>query len=356
MRYDQYLNKYEEPTNKYNRKQHNIMALVGNGFDIQVLEKYRPDDAITTKYDKFFDFLTYDAKDKGKREDWADFEELMPQADPKDISSIQKEFSKFLNQNVTVDIENNLGEDAQTGKWTIRSLSKFLGDLDDSSFEDIKFRRHIDYHDVFNFLFMNFNYTDLLDNYLYLDKHQFVPQKHKYIGTNFEFYINPNAVDLPQDEWYCNCPLYNDDTNFSSYVMSKIVHPHGEQSIPRSLLFGTNEDDHKTSKKYWAQYDVQYADLFDDTELFILFGMSVGETDKWWWQKISEALSNSEKNPELIIYNYDPKETDDADTVKQHFLSFAPDDIDTDSILDKIFVVNFNKDSDLYFLSLKDYD
>lgn len=67
-------------------KQHNIMVLVGNGFDISVLQKYR-DDQLTPSYKVFYDFLKYRGirkdnvlfnkmtvdRDTGK-ENWSDFE------------------------------------------------------------------------------------------------------------------------------------------------------------------------------------------------------------------------------------------------------------------------------------------
>lgn len=374
MEYDNYLDRYKEAAKKaeeghYTRKQHNIMALVGNGFDIKVLEKYRPDDAITTRYEKFFDFLTYDAKniednsiykqmrknrDNGKQtKNWADFEELLPSASKPEITQIQEEFSKFLNEVVTVEIQNKLGQDATNNKWAIHTMSRFLDDINKEEIANIKFTDNVGHYHVLNYLFMNFNYTDLLDNYLYLDKNQFDPHEYKSVDTNLRFYTGRMNDGLSSDEKACSTDL-----------VSRVVHPHGRQSISRSLLFGTNDDGdipgchgkNLTSKKYWAQYNVQYANLFDETELFIIYGMSIGETDKWWWRKICEALAESEKKPELIIYNYghDKDDKKAIDDMKNEILKFRPSNVDADSIKDKIFIVNFTDDDDPYFLSLKD--
>lgn len=45
------------------RKQHNIMVLVGNGFDIKVLEQYHK---LTTTYEKFYDYYMYHSNSECK--------------------------------------------------------------------------------------------------------------------------------------------------------------------------------------------------------------------------------------------------------------------------------------------------
>ena len=51
-----------------------------------------------------------------------------------------------------------------------------------------------------------------------------------------------------------------------------------------------------------------------DTELFIAFGCSLGESDRWWWRRIADALGQERERSdgdgdgtyqaELIIYWY----------------------------------------------------
>jgi len=67
-------------------QQHNIMVIVGNGFDISVLKKYRKDNLVPS-YKVFYDFLQYRGisednllfskmtkdRETGK-ENWSDFE------------------------------------------------------------------------------------------------------------------------------------------------------------------------------------------------------------------------------------------------------------------------------------------
>lgn len=59
-------------------------------------------------------------------------------------------------------------------------------------------------------------------------------------------------------------------------------------------------------KPYWAMNQIEYAHLFLDTRLFIIFGCSLGDSDGWWWRRIHHSLKlrPDEGTPlsELIIY------------------------------------------------------
>lgn len=90
-----------------------------------------------------------------------------------------------------------------------------------------------------------------------------------------------------------------------SYLVSDVVHPHGVQHTPRSLLFGIDDVDDagvkRLSKPYWAQNKVKYGDLFQKTDMFIIFGCSLGETDRWWWRSILDGLL-SNKDADMVLY------------------------------------------------------
>ena len=106
------------------KKQHNILVLVGNGFDISVLMKYKKGrmEGKTTSYSDFFDYITYfnlvdennilykkmkEDKEEGKK-NWSDFENTISELDIKGNNSIteiescidkfQELFTRFLNE------------------------------------------------------------------------------------------------------------------------------------------------------------------------------------------------------------------------------------------------------------------
>lgn len=155
---------------------------------------------------------------------------------------------------------------------------------------------------------------------------------------------------------------------FASYLNTTIIHPHGKQWIPNSMLFGFSSIDELSNrnqyrqdynmrhrvrsflKPYWSRSDLKYERLFPATDIFITFGVSLGETDKWWWKHILTELESVNHECELIIYNYDNKEdTGKAKNVKRNFIKNSLSKNSTDlvdktlkKISDYIYVVNFN--------------
>jgi hypothetical protein len=354
------------------KKQYNIMALVGNGFDVQLLNEY--DQKPTTRYTDFY----YHLKMRGMSDEnlilnemqklqaagdlnWSDVERCIVDlethgADAAEIQAslkeIQREFSGFLNRVVGSDLLSELSDNAQLEKWSINSLATFLTDLSEPErLKKIPFGAEQDNKNLFNFYFVNFNYTSLLDNYLYLDSDQFDPVKYRSSGTNFEIDTNPRKFE-PVPGW--------NYTSFS-YLTTQIVHPHGSQDIPRSLLFGTGysgtKKDQRTqlSKPYWAQNQLKYAHLFEDTHLFIVFGCSLGKTDQWWWQRLAEALLEDD-NTAMILYWWNPC-GEDLKTSKEiedlFFDAAGTQESSHAQLRQQICAVSYNDESDRVWLSTK---
>ncbi|SDU68782.1 AbiH family protein [Jiangella alkaliphila] len=305
--------------------QHNIMALVGNGFDIQVTRQHRT--RFSPRYAAFFHYLRareFDStnlivqqmatlKEQG-RSNWSDVEQAIEMlisgsgtsADPEDIYkatvAIQATFSEYLELVAPPDLLAAVGRDSSSQALAITSMSKFIGDVARSStFEGFTFPKETNHYHLFNFFFVNFNYTPLLDDYIYRDQEQWQPRQHKWADRNFTFYPNPS--DHPSGHG-------NKDTGWSTYLRTEVVHPHGQQAIPRSLLFGIDAPDNfnpgihphrKLMKPYWAMNSIEYGHLFSDVRLFIIFGCSLGITDGWWWRRIVLGLGDRLAS-ELVIY------------------------------------------------------
>ncbi|MFM1582067.1 AbiH family protein [Helcococcus bovis] len=242
--------KFDKNTFQLLNNQWNVLALVGNGFDISVLRKFKKGKMAgkTTSYTDFYDYITYfnltnhnnilyqkmtESKEEGK-ENWSDFEDIIKNIYEdkninhenleKSIDEFQKYFTIFLNDLVDSDILLKLNEEVINNELSIQSLGEFLKDLDYSNLEDLKFKENLYHYNLFNFVFVNFNYTSLLDNYIYLDKLQFDPHIYKTRDTNFHFKFKLENS--------------NTETDYSTYIISDIIHPHGLQDVPRSILFG----------------------------------------------------------------------------------------------------------------------
>lgn len=360
------------------KHQYNIMALVGNGFDLQVMRDYQTES--DTSYRTFYHYLMFRRFDRTNRivremevlkdtgaDNWSDVENAIGNlvasggVDPGDVYAslrpIQAEFSNFLNTVVSRSILDKLGRDAMEKGWGVRSLSMFIGDMtDDEDFSNFKFQSATNHYDLLNFLFVNFNYTPLLDDYLYLDQDQFDPKPYWTVDRNFTFYPNPNGKQAGK---------WDNETRLSSYITTDVVHPHGYQDIPRSLLFGIDgqkgagskaDPIRKLKKPFWAQNDLKFSHLFRDTRLFVVFGCSLGQTDGWWWRSILEELKETEA--ELLIYKWYPGDLPSEATldVKIEFLKAASCTLDNakkNGAADKIYVIPYNDESHRVWLSTK---
>lgn len=351
------------------RKQQNIFVMVGNGFDIGVLNKIKSSGlpGKTTSYSDFFDYLTYFnlcpenilynkmKQDKvNNKVNWSDFEYsigelLFDDVDRRlledSIEEFQNYFTMFLNNLVTPDILVKLSNMSSSNKLSITSLSEFSYDI--KNIEKLNFFRNTTYYDLYNFVLVNFNYTTLLDNYIYLDKRQFEPHKFKTVDRNFEF-----KYTLP------GCP----QTNNSSYVNLEILHPHGFQDTPRSILFGIDLENYSKGtgdkkrfvKGYWSQYDVKYLSYLREADLFIIYGMSLGQSDAWWFDNIVNQILL--RDVDLIIYNYG---LDNDDIVKEKFINSCIrhkniSEIERYNIKNNIHIVSF-RDNDTKFLGMNFY-
>lgn len=357
---------------------HNIMVLVGNGFDLQVLHQY--DRSTTTSYQDFYFFLMMKNiqepnlvfsqmrkayNEKPRRKNWSDIEagieSLVASGLPikyirESVDEIQGWFSQFLNYVVDTDLLTQLSSDAMEKRWTQKSLSRFLW--------DIKSRRELDKvpfgvrranHELYNFQFINFNYTALLDNYLHLDSEQFDPLPNSTVETNFTFNTNPH--DFPDGvKWNYGNSVYLE--------CQQVIHPHAFQSIPRSLLFGIDGDGMsreavaKVAKPYWARAEQRYSHMFNETSLFVIYGCSMGSTDAWWWTKIADALLSTDAvESGLLIYKWNEHgelKMSDDEVREEFFLGARIHDRTTKDILAaRIVVVSYADDDERVFLNTK---
>ena len=234
-------------------------------------------------------------------------------------------------------------------------MSKFLKDINNIvDYNRLQFKNVTSHYDLFNFLFVNFNYTALFDNYIFLDTAQFDPHIYKGVDRNFDFY-NESIPKNPSNE-----------TIWSSYLMADVIHPHGTQNIPRSIIFGAdipsckpNSKEKFLNKPFVAQNDNKYFDFFDNTELFIIYGMSLGLTDSWWLDSIFEQLMKEDKQSELIIYWHSNQNTNCDFVINKFFNSCVrhrdklSDKKIISTVKNKIFIVQFN-DNNTHYLGFND--
>ena len=360
-------------------RQHNIAIFVGNGFDISILNKYKSNKfpQRTTSYKDFFDYITFlglpaqdnliykEMKEERSRDkaNWSDFENiihsLLLQEHNIDIEQLNENVKSF--ELIDTSLLVKIDEDACKIPYFQQTFANFSRDLH-TYFDDYSFGKSIGHNDLFNYVVFNFNYTFLLDNFIYPYQTQFNPHPYRTVDRNFSFNYYARGWRPTQ--------------NFSSYFNCDIIHPHGQQFIPKSIIFGTDLDENNYDassgltrtfiKSYWAQNDIKYKSYIEEAELFIIYGMSLGKTDAWWFDNIFDALlpkTNNESggncDAELIIYYKVQNANDDSqiDKVKDSFIDSCirhkhSSNDNKEMIRNKIHVVLF-ENNDTYFLGLE---
>lgn len=299
-------------------KEYKIIYLVGNGFDINVLSSLNQ--SPNTSYNHFYNFIKFahpecdnilikemDNRKKSGEENWADFEFIVGELAHSSVSfklraalkEFQNYFSEFLNTIVTPSFLRYLDTYATQNDFFKSSISQFLGDLN-YDITKCYLAKEFTHHNILDIKFLNFNYTNLLDNLVYLDKENFEPLKWN-SGNNFEFHVNPlliKGVHIENPNKFCK-------------VKSEVLHPHGRQEVPRSILFGEGRNEKSEfSKPYWGRYDEKYGALFSNAALYVVYGMSISETDSWWWHNILWNIQFAKGKSQLVIYNFLGKKDD----------------------------------------------
>lgn len=145
------------------------------------------------------------------------------------------------------------------------------------------------------FNFICYNYTDTLDQCISLVKKE------------------PNILGTHR---YSNRAL--------EHFIGQICHVHG--TVDNEMVFGVNDDSQiskldvfdcedgdlyknilikiQANASYLENTDAKAAQLIQNSQLIYIYGMSIGETDKLWWDRICTWLSSSSER-HLIIQKYD---------------------------------------------------
>lgn len=302
-----------------------ISFLVGNGFDVAILKALGSKH--TTTYQEFYDYINWNkSKDNNICKDinsnidnWCDFEATLTEmindyikmfrpmtieeADVlynkilSDWDEIQLLFADFLNEVIPPSLlkksANIRGIDSKTN---------FLRDLASDDLEKLNFC--IYHHDDLEYNIVNFNYTTLLDNYLTANE-------------------DPYPYSISSNNLGFNWPENDSFTTFSIKSKTRVFHPHGTLSIPSSIKFGNSENimkysssevkrnnyiyrpemlKKKLNKAYWYQNNPEMQKHIEQTDLFVIYGLAIGPSDKWWWELVAKLVV--EENKEVIVYCY----------------------------------------------------
>lgn len=327
----------------------NITFLIGNGFDINL--------GLKTRYTDFYPYYLKKHPEEmiakfisqdNNYENWADLElglGNMLKLVPKDKSEefldskgiLEECLTKYLKQ------QNKLFSIKDSEKafdYFKNSLIGFYNEFNDE--ENVKYNKMIrTYREDVNFSFITFNYTDTLDRII--KKNQ---DKNRNIGT-----------------------YRNDFSEILSMRVTVPLHIHG--TLENSMVLGVNDESqiaNESLKKdrefqnYFIKSKVltelgerkltKAKDIINNSNYVCLFGLSIGDTDSYWWAYLIEWL-NRDKNNRLVIYTIGKNDTSfsaqqrlrNRDSKRQHMLKQAKckkDEI-IETIFGRIIVINNSK-------------
>lgn len=304
----------------------NITFLLGNGFDIGL--------GLKTGYESFFQqyciiheddtenikafkqLLSQRHFDEVKRIiNWADFEKAFGQhslefsEETKDqyierFEHFVVEFNKYIEaQEARVDYSDASG----IGKTMLNAIKTFSSiRAADKDVIDQVFQRGSSGR-VYSFI--SFNYTRTVDNCVGFLQNELRRENGRSIGKvlHIHGYVDQTMIMGVNDEQQIANRAFSED----EHIVREIVKPR-------------QNSDARTN------YERQVARVINDSNIICIYGMSLGETDRMWWQLIANWLAKHTSNTLVILsYNkdYDERFTFSqrrvVDALLERFLSFS---------------------------------
>lgn len=278
----------------------NITFLVGNGFDLNL--------GLHTRYADFYPYFIAHAAYDNMIKDWlsednllwSDLEEQLGQKLQKlDINSMEKfyEDKEELDELLLEYLAREQGRVSFYGNTAIiaeeftRSLLNFkdgLSGIDEESVEETC-KEHEG--ESYTYQFISFNYTDLLDRFV-------------------------NIVCEKRTRMFAK------NRNGREHHLSKeVLHIHG--TLEREMILGVNDTSQVNNafligndafldtfikerlNKNLGQRRTEMAEkMIEESDIICIYGLSIGRTDRRWWERITDWLHSSTYH-KLIVYYKD---------------------------------------------------
>lgn len=268
-----------------------ITFLIGNGFDINV--------GLHTRYVDFYPYFIKNYPNNilakniaGNIEAWSNLElkignytEKLSAEDEKNFDLYEKELEECLADYLEAETYKiNLrdeGRKKQVGLIMLNSITNFYSYFPEIIKQEVL---HVlpDHPDERKYSFISFNYTDTLELCLQAAKEQDTGRQFR---AGDVIHIHGTISD--------NMVLGVNDVN-------QIANKNFQRDIEKKELLIKEE----INKSYKNNRIQEARAAIDDSSVICVFGMSIGETDKMWWQYIAKWLQGS-KARRLVIFARD---------------------------------------------------
>ena len=321
-----------------------ITFLLGNGFDLNL--------GLKTRYQDFYKYylnqpskslsvIAFKGQLSKNLENWSDLEI--------ELGKYAKNFNKDNEENfidLLYDIQDNLAEylDQQDRQFDVSNSDKEKA-LDDL----INFEKYLTQRDrkVFS------NYNNFGNNNISVFTFNYT--------KTFEKIYNWNGAQITIDNRRINGSSYYDRINLFEHI-------HG--TTMNNMILGVNDpsqilsDDLKDSIKTLRSFiktemnyntgtlrDERCVESIEKSDIICIYGMSLGDTDKYWWRKIGDRMANSStvlvifaKKDEIIPNRRGYAQAGNKDLIKNIFLSHLEFDDTLKSKISKRILVCLNSE------------
>lgn len=281
-----------------------VTFFIGNGFDLNL--------GLKTTYKDFYPYFCDHAKESNiilnwlKKDDmnWSDLEldlgenlEQLPEGEENRFYDDKEELDNLLleyleNEQTKVDFTNA----EKISSELIRSLVYFDKDLNETNKVSINYTLLV-YNKPIRFEFIDFNYTNVLDRIVAITKQEEVNAR------------GDISVALNEKR----------DNNQNTLYLGNVSHIHG--TVEMEAILAVNDESQINNARLQTnplfldtfiksrintrigQNKIQKVDhILDESHVVCIFGMSIGDSDKVWWEKLISWLASDEKN-KLVIYH-----------------------------------------------------
>lgn len=300
-----------------------ITFLLGNGFDLQcglktsyidfykyILEKKysidltkEMDEETISVVDNIIYLEIYKCRDK--IETWADLELQLgvftKQLKEKnqavgelanrfldDFESLLVDLNEYL-KHIQIQDDIEISEDFSNVLFT--TMDKFFDGLFRREYDEIKNILVRNQHGHYNYHFISFNYTNTLQKVIHSCKD--VSKSSTFNGFNLNQTLDQNIINVHGVIDRLLTLGLNDETQLASDFFDDIDDLN-DLLKPKSL---------ENNREYMR---IDAENILDSSDIIVIFGMSIGSTDKHWWERIASGLIDYE-NTKLIIHLYEEK-------------------------------------------------
>lgn len=297
----------------------NITFLLGNGFDIQC--------GLQTSYINFYEYILK------KKYSLELFQEMDEKSVLKIDNMIYSEIYKSKDDIQTwADLEFQLGvftrclkeekEDAITAERFLEDFEILREDLNEY-LKGIQIQDDVEISEDFSEIL-----STTMDKFFYGVLEQEHDEIKSMLGENtnshfnYQFisfnYTNSLQIVLKNSSKNSKGNSFN-SSSYSQNFNRAIINVHGV--IDRFLTLGLNDEsqlasdfferedlndllkpDSLTNSREYRRRDAE--SVIEKSDIIVIFGMSIGSTDKHWWERIAEILLKN-SNKKLIIHLYD---------------------------------------------------